>query len=182
MGLFPLGGPGLARVSAVRFSAPHASTLALALQPALCVRRGRGGGFRTPPRRIVYFSRFWSCFYFTLPIFKLFSKENLNLHEHPFLLPLPPPKKNHPAAQLSARAQNWAALKKHKYTPRRLNNKKVTLARMKLKRWGRRHFQLIVVPPPPPQERNIWLVTLLCLGGIGGGVWDPRNRKAPNRF
>lgn len=95
LGLFPLGGPGLEGVSAVRFSAPHASTLALALQPALC---GGGGGIRTPPRRIVYFSRSGSCIYFTHPIFKLFCKESLNLHEHRFLLPLPPPKKKPPSS------------------------------------------------------------------------------------
>lgn len=41
--LFPPGGHGLAGASAAQFSAPHASILALALQPALsgC---GRVGG------------------------------------------------------------------------------------------------------------------------------------------
>lgn len=38
---------------------------------------------------------------------------------------------------------------------------------MKILKWG--EATLTVASPPPSREWNIWLVTLRCFGGMGGG-------------
>lgn len=56
-------------------------------------------------------------------------------------IPSSPRQKTHPATHNLPRALRTVDRAEiHIHTPRHLNNEKVTLARMKVKRWGRRHF------------------------------------------